>query len=250
MNRIILNFCFGGLLFISACTPTKVFLADEKGKNMKMDASVGSDAATDSIIAPYRRQISSSMDEVLGKTDKEMTLGAPESLLGDWAAETLHAQSEKYYGKPIDFTSVNLHGLRIRSLPKGNISRGKIFEMMPFENSIYVLHGDSAVVSTFFEHMAAKGGWPIAKASYQIKNGKFTNLLINGKPLVGGREYIFVQSDYIANGGDNCTFLKPLKREVLNVLMRDAFIEGAIAQTKAGKLLDAELDNRVLTVNE
>jgi 2',3'-cyclic-nucleotide 2'-phosphodiesterase (5'-nucleotidase family) len=238
------------ILCLCSCNTGKVFLADEKGKNIRMDASAGSDPAADSIIAPYSRQIAASMNEVIGHTVKELTLGEPESLLGDWAAETLHTQSEKYFGKTIDFTTINLHGLRIRSLPKGDVTRGKIFEMMPFENAIYVLHGDSAVVTQFFNHMVTKGGWPIAHATYQIKNGKLFNLKINGQPLRGGREYTFVQSDYIANGGDNCTFLKPLKRDILNVLMRDAFIEGVIAQTKAGKALDAELDNRVLTVNE
>jgi hypothetical protein len=37
-----------------------------------------------------------------------------------------------------------------------------------------------------------------------------------------------------------------MKREDLNKLMRDAFIEGVIETTKQGKLVDAELDNRII----
>jgi hypothetical protein len=54
----------------------------------------------------------------------------------------------------------------------------------------------------------------------------------------------------VANGGDNAFFLKTVKRIELTQLMRDAFLEGAMTTMKAGKLLDAEIDERVKIIKK
>ena len=135
--------------------------------------------------------------------------------------------------------------MRIRSLPKGDITRSKIYELMPFDNALVVLTLDSVAVSQFFNHIAPRGGWPIGGASFEIRNNKAENIKIGGDILRGGRTYTFCVSDYIANGGDSAEFFKNAKRETLDKLMRDAFLEGVVRETKEGKILDAEIDKRI-----
>jgi 2',3'-cyclic-nucleotide 2'-phosphodiesterase (5'-nucleotidase family) len=117
---------------------------------------------------------------------------------------------------------------------------------MPFDNMLVVLTTDSAGVYQFISHMANRGGWPISGVRYSIRESKPENIFVGGQQLRGARQYAFTLPDYVANGGDNCDFLKTMKREDLNKLMRDAFIEGVIETTKQGKLVDAELDNRII----
>lgn len=240
----IIPFLFIGLV---ACKPTRTFLADEKVVHYRLTAtdSIQADPSVEKMILPYRAKIEGLMNEVIGKTAKELTYQNGVSLMGIWATEIILKQSSTYYGKPVDIAAINQGGLRIRSLPKGNITRGLMYELMPFDNALVILTTDSTGIDRFFQFMASKGGWPLAGATYHIHGGKAESIVIKGERLRGGRNYTISLSDYIANGGDSTDFFKSMKREELNKLMRDAFIEGVIDETKKGKLLDADIDNRI-----
>jgi 2',3'-cyclic-nucleotide 2'-phosphodiesterase (5'-nucleotidase family) len=235
----------------TACKPTRTFLADEKVTHYRLTQSdtIVADPSIEAIIKPYRVKLDGQMNAVIGRTAKELTYGDGNSLMGNWACDLILKQANIYYGKKVDFTAINRGGLRIRSLPKGYITRGKMYELMPFDNALVILTLDSAGVAQFFNHISPRGGWPIAGASFKIRNGKAENILIGGEILRGGKKYTFCVSDYIASGGDNADFLKNAKSENLNKLMRDAFIEGVERETKEGKILDAEIDNRIEIVN-
>jgi 2',3'-cyclic-nucleotide 2'-phosphodiesterase (5'-nucleotidase family) len=236
-------------LFTTACKPTRTFLADEKVTRYRLTDTLSTDPSVEALIKPYRAKLEGQMNAVIGRTAKELTYGDGNSLMGNWACDLILKQANIYYGKKVDFTAINRGGLRIRSLPKGDITRGKMYELMPFDNVLVVLTLDSAGVTQFFNHISPRGGWPIAGASFKIRNGKAENILIGGEILRGGKNYTFCVSDYIATGGDNADFLKNAKSENLNKLMRDAFIEGVERETKEGKILDAEVDNRIEIVN-
>ena len=238
-------------LFATACKPSRIFLADEKATRYRVAQSdtLQADPATEAMIQPYRAKLDGLMNEVIGQAAKELSYGDGNSPMGNWACDLMLQQASIYYGKKVDFTAINRGGLRIRSLSKGNITRGKIYELMPFDNALVILTLDSAGVTQFFNHISPRGGWPIAGASFKIRNGKAENILIGGEILRGGKNYTFCVSDYIATGGDNADFLKNAKSENLNKLMRDAFIEGVERETKEGKILDAEVDKRIEVVN-
>ena len=245
--KILLKSFFLIALLTTACKPTRTFLADEKVTRYRLAQSdtLPADPAAEAMIKPYRAKIEGLMNSVIGRTAKELTYGDGNSLMGNWACDLILKQATIYYGKKVDFTAINRGGLRIRSLPKGDITRGKMYELMPFDNALVILTLDSAGVAQFFNHISPRGGWPIAGASFKIRNGKAENILIGGEILRGGRTYTFCVSDYIATGGDNADFLKNAKSENLNKLMRDAFIEGVERETKEGKILDAEIDKRI-----
>jgi 2',3'-cyclic-nucleotide 2'-phosphodiesterase (5'-nucleotidase family) len=190
------------------------------------------------------------MNQVVARTTKELHHFQPISPMGIWAAEAIHQQSSIYAGHKMDITCFGHNGLRIKSLPQGNITRGKLFELMPFDNNLAILEVDSVLLQQFLNLAAFKGGWPVAGASFEIKDKKAQNILIRGEPLRSGKIYKLATSDYVATGGENAFFLKTAQRVILPKLMRDAFIEAALAAMEQGKFLDAQTDDRIKIVQK
>lgn len=209
------------------------------------------DPETEALIGPYRDQLAAEMNQVIGEAAMDLTTGRTESTLGNWYADLLHERSEHYLGKSIDFAIMNSGGIRIPAIPKGPVTKGKIFELMPFDNMMVVVYLDKEHLLEMINHMAAGGGWPVSKTlRYKIREGVPENILLHEKPLADDKIYTVGVSDYLANGGGRCDYLVGQKREDLGVFMRDAIIEYIQLQTKEGKQLEASLDGRVQVLDE
>ena len=66
------------------------------------------------------------------------------------------SETERLLGEPVDFAVINYGGMRIPAIPKGPITRGKIFELMPFDNLLVVVRLDVSILTQFINHMAAR----------------------------------------------------------------------------------------------
>lgn len=210
-------------------------------------------AAEDSIllnqISPYKTKMEKEMNEVLAVSSVAMMKGEPEGALGNFVADlTLKKANEKYSpadGAMIDICMLNNGGLRT-ALPQGEITRGKVFELMPFENSLVVLTISGEKTLKMLEYIAAIGGAPVAGVTMGIKDKKPVNIRVNGQPFDVNRTYKIVTSDYLANGGDKMHFFKePVKTDELNYLLRDAIIEYMKDKHRQGSQLKAETDGRI-----
>jgi 2',3'-cyclic-nucleotide 2'-phosphodiesterase (5'-nucleotidase family) len=235
------------VLVFSCKTSKKNYLADEKASYYRMSQSE-IDSTAEKLIATYRDKMKNEMDETIGVLKTALYKGSPESTLGNWLADLLHKQVEEKYKKPIDFTVLNLGGLRVPSLPEGNITKGNIFELLPFENALCLVEMDSAQVVQLILHITKKGGWPISHARYVIYNLKVKDFKINGYPLTGNKKYTIAMPDYIANGGDNTPIVKELTKINLQLLLREATIDYITKQKM--KPMSAEFDDRIIVVNE
>ena len=131
-------------------------------------------------------------------------------------------------------------------LPSGNITKGMIFELMPFDNFLTVMELKGTVVQQLCDHIAAQGGWPVAGVRFKIFDGKASEILMNDEPLKEERIYQIIISDYLADGGDNLLFLRLEKRTNKGIFIRDAILEYLQEQTSAGKQIAAHLDNRIM----
>ncbi len=208
-------------------------------------------AAIDSLILPYKRQLDTKMNTVIGQSAMVMEKGKPESLLGNWFADVMYEKAKEHFSDSLDFAFQNYGGIRIPSLPKGNINIGKIYELMPFENYLVVIELDSATVQALCDMIAARNGAPVSRhIRFGIANKKAVDIRINGAPLRNNRTYKVVLNNYIANGGDKCDFLKDKKRTELGILLRDAIIEYIKEKTAAGKQIKSKLNNRIYFVEE
>lgn len=171
-----------------------------------------------------------------------------ESTLGNFFCDAVLYETKLLLGKDsllVDAAVFNKGGLR-NSLPKGNITTGHVFELMPFDNELVLLRMSGAQVEDMLSKIAEKGGIPVGGIRMNIDNGKFINVQINGKPFDKSREYWIITSDYLANGGDNYVFFKnALERKNMNVLLRDMIINYCNHTTQQGKTLKPYLDGRI-----
>ena len=231
------------ICFCLACNPvykaTAVQYKDYAVTNLAKDSSFLS------FLQPYTDSVNNSMSAVIGTLAVDMDKRQPEGLLGDFMADAMLTMAQKYYSTTIDIAFVNYGGIRIGYVKAGHLTKGKIFEMMPFDNVIVLQKIKGTVVKEFLDHIAGRGGWPVAGMSMRIKNGKAEDVLIGGKPLDLSATYTLANSDYVANGGDNCEMLKTIPQMNRGVLLRDALIEYVQAFTKQGKPVTVTVQNRV-----
>ncbi len=215
--------------------------------DLNTTAETKGDSTIDAMIEPYKKQLDAKMNEVIGVSEIEMTKALPECTLGNWASDAIYEQSILVSGVDVDFAVVNYGGIRIPALSKGNVSRGKIFELMPFDNLLVVLKVKGDIVQQLFDSMAARGGWPVSnqvKCSFN-KEGVIQSLTISDKPIDKNKIYHIALSDYIANGGDQCSFFKGLPQVETGLLFRDAFLNHINVLTKSGKNLNAKIEGRM-----
>ncbi len=238
------------LLIIGSFTSCKVY-HHASTENVQYDLSstenISSDSEIENLITPYKEKLDAKMNQVIGNAEKELIKHLPECTLGNWASDAIYRQCNKFYKKPIDFAVVNYGGIRIPSLPQGDITTGKIFELMPFDNMMVVLSVKGDIVQQLFESMTLRGGWPVSsnvKCSFKA-DGKIINLSINDNPIDMNKMYQIGLSDYIANGGDQCDFFKGKPQNNTGMLFRDAFLNEVKETQKRGENIDAQIEGRM-----
>ena len=148
------------ILLLTACS-VQYNLVSHSESSMDVKSEKDSLAAT--IIAPYKLAIDSVMNEVLCVSDMEMKKGKPESLLGNFVTDLCLQQ----YADVADICIMNNGGLRA-SLPKGKITRGKIYELMPFENELVVLKLSKYDFLRLLDYLVSRGGEPFSGLSIKM----------------------------------------------------------------------------------
>ncbi|MBK7572275.1 MAG: 5'-nucleotidase C-terminal domain-containing protein [Bacteroidetes bacterium] len=194
-------------------------------------------------LIPYRTKMDSTMNEVLAVSTGSMEKGLPESKLGNFLSDACMSVS-KAHNKTADIAIFNTGGLR-RSLPQGKITRGDVFELMPFENELVILTMNGEDVKKLVNFIAIKGGAPVSGLRLRIQDSVATDIFINDVAFDVTKNYRILTSDYLANGGDSFPFVITLGWDAVNLKVRDALIEYLITQTKIQKEINVELDGRI-----
>jgi len=207
---------------------TYLHLADinEDRYEIEPDNGLEEDEAINAMIAPYKAQLDEKMNRVIGENGEKMYKARPEGELGNWVADIIYAEASKVYEGELDFAVQNHGGLRIPVLDEGPIVVSDIYEVMPFDNELVVIEARGIIIKQLFQRIAQKGGWPVSSQIRFIgtKEGQIESLFINSKPFDEAKIYAFALPDYVANGGDRCTFLENQDQIKFNLLIRDAMI--------------------------
>uniref|UniRef100_UPI003217D7CD 5'-nucleotidase n=1 Tax=uncultured Draconibacterium sp. TaxID=1573823 RepID=UPI003217D7CD len=198
---------------------------------------------------PYKTILEKDMSRVISFSEIEMTKGKPESFLTNFLGDVLLAEGEnvaKAQGLNLipDVSFFNYGGIRT-SLPKGEITVGKIFELMPFENEMVFLELDGKQMQEFLDYVASKGGDSVGGARIRISNNKAKDATIGGRPLNEEESYWLVTNDYVANGGDGLEVLRGSRKFINSrYKIRDAIISNLEAKQKNNEKLTAKIDGR------
>jgi 2',3'-cyclic-nucleotide 2'-phosphodiesterase (5'-nucleotidase family) len=199
---------------------------------------------------PYKTIIEKDMGRIISISEVEMEKNKPESGLTNLLSDLLleegqkEAIQSKLQIKPV-VSYFNYGGIRT-SLPKGEITVGKIFELMPFENEMVFIQLTGEQLQQFYDIVAGKGGDSVGGVRFIISKGEAKNVVIDGEKLISDKKYWMVTNDYSANGGDDLVvFTQRLELINSRKKIRDIIISNFEERQKNGAVLNENLDGRI-----
>jgi 2',3'-cyclic-nucleotide 2'-phosphodiesterase (5'-nucleotidase family) len=200
----------------------------------EITSDLSSDKNIENYIQPYKYHVDSDLSAILAYCPEnlEKSKGKWQTNIGSYLADiTLVASStvfEKREGKKVDICLLNHGGIR-SIIPKGSVTARNAFEVMPFENSAFVLALNGSVLEKMAQYIIdEKKPHPLAGMTFTIdKKNNPIAIMVQGKPLQMDKIYYVVTSDYLSNGGDNMNFFKEksaifdLDYKLRNILIDD-----------------------------
>lgn len=246
-KRSLVAVLFALLLFVSGCT-----VYHSTGNITYTSYRVGAKPTSDSLVQrmlqPYSDSVNRNMNAFIAELTTDLDKAQPEGTLGNIMADAMFTMAEQTFGKRPDAAFMNYGGIRLNNIKAGTITRGKMYELFPFDNLLVLLTLKGDVFKQFLDHIASRGGWPVAGMTMQIKDRKAVNVMVGGIPLQSDKNYTIAIGDYTANGGDDAAMLKDIPQENKGYLMRDALIEYFASFSKQGKKISVVKENRVSNV--
>jgi 2',3'-cyclic-nucleotide 2'-phosphodiesterase (5'-nucleotidase family) len=219
-----------GLLLV-ACSPTYTL---QSYNDEVIGIQAGVDSTILAIINPYQVKIEDQMNEVLTYTKNDLEKGKPQSTIGNFVTDLCLNYADAH------ICVMNNGGLRT-TISKGEITRGKLYELMPFENELVVLELNKDDYIGLLNYIGSRGGEPFSGITIAInKDGK---ILSNSWPVnfEKGEKVRVLTSDYLANGGDEMSFFHGKEQQKVGLKLRDAIID----YCSKTDTIDVQLDNRI-----
>ena len=237
MKKLKLFLYFIVLIVLCACaTSMSQVLTLIKAKNIPIDENTPQEATIENFIAPYRQHVDNEMNKVLAQNAQDLVkdrnnppLNMPISnFFADAIYETIAPYYKQRTGQTIDFVLLNFGGIR-SDLPKGDITMGSAYNLMPFENEMVVLTMSGEKVQELADYLIKhRLPHPLSKqVQLQITHdGKITHFTIHGKPFNPKATYLVATSDYLMYGGDAMYFFSnALKTDMLDYKVRNVLID-------------------------
>ena len=227
----LLRYCIF-LVILSACTH-HLHVSEVKTSHYELKTSKN-DSITDLSVLPYKEKLDKEMNQVVAYSDSALTRDGFESSLGNFvlmaAEDYINSSRKTYTGNSVII--LNRGGLR-NNLPKGEITKGNIFELMPFDNEIAILKISGEKFKECITAMIKEKKLISRNLVLLVKNTEPEEITIFKKPLNINEDYFIITTDYLAMGGDNCNFFgKPISYENTGIKLRDAIISYCESLTK------------------
>lgn len=221
------------LLF--ACHPTYIL---ESYDEELIAVEVEIDSTILKIITPYQDGIEDEMSKVITYTKKNLEKGKPQSTIGNFVTDLCLNYANA------DICIMNNGGLRT-SIDKGEVTKGKLYELMPFENELVLLELDKYDYIKLLNYIEYRGGEPFSGITITMnQDGKIVD---HSWPVNfdNGDKITVLTSDYLANGGDNMSFFEGKSQRKVGIKLRDAIID----YCSKIDTLDISIDNRITIIN-
>lgn len=210
MNKSLM---FGALLscMIAVCSCSSHYHLQEVTRSRllvssRLDEHPDIDATR--FLEPYKMQVDTLMKPVVGRVAQYMAAQRPESLLSNLLSDILVWGGRDFNEHP-DFAVYNMGGMRA-ALSKGEVTKGDIIDVAPFENKICFLTLPGSKVIELFQQIARVGGEGVSHSVRMImdKDGKLLDVTIGGKTINPQTEYRIATLDYLAQGNDHLDAFK------------------------------------------
>ena len=232
---------------------------DENNEIIGIEASVDNiyerkdelpvDEEAEKIYNKYYDEVQPILGEVIGEAAEEFDHTADNvTLLGRWVAETMMEQTNS------DIAITNGGGLR-RTLEKGPITMGDMYEIMPFDNYLVTFDLKGEDVKKAIDH---------GILNPEIRDGQFAGLIVeydknkefqnritdiklqDGTPLEMDKYYKVVVNDFMFTGGDKYDFSNAINVNETYIPIR----EGLVDAIKEAKVITPKPVDYLIEVSE
>lgn len=213
------------LTLLMGCHPTlQVSKIQYSGYSVSKNRSV--DSSYIKMLSSYSDSVNKTMNEYLVQNERDLIKETPNSTLGNFLADAYLWAAKNKVDSRAEMAFMNHGGVRINRLAQGNITRGMIYEVMPFDNVLVLVEVKGNILREYLNRIAYEGGGGgISGVSMKINDKKATDIMVNGLPLDENRTYFMVNSDYQVDGGGGFTAFKNLKQIRSGYLQRDAILD-------------------------
>lgn len=225
------------LLILSIGCKTQYKPVQSRFTNLKVGAGTDSSRTpliTERFLKPYRKGIQDSFSKVLTTTPIAMVKKRPGGSLGNLVTSAMLGYYYQYMDThkkkdgelPPCFVLMNYGGIRLKEIPKGPITVGKIFELLPFENTIVQIEISGSTLANLLRTINKTGGWPSLDVNfpYESENEQENKSTASLEEIAAEPSVLLITNNYIAQGGDNCSVLKTLPQQDSQILLRNAVI--------------------------
>jgi 2',3'-cyclic-nucleotide 2'-phosphodiesterase (5'-nucleotidase family) len=229
-----INFCLLTTFTITNCATKPLHTTAIEATNIPLDPKFEENVEILNFIAPYKNNVDTDMGKVLTYSTVvyDKAIGKWQTNIGDLFATFIQELGNPIYesrtGNSIDMCLLNNGGLRA-VIPQGEIRTRNAFEVMPFENSLYVaeLKGETIYKMVDFLLYDKK---PHPLHDIQIIVDQATNkpksIKIKGQEVQKDKIYHVATNDYLVNGGDYMSFFNDaVKKHDLDYKMRNMTID-------------------------
>lgn len=211
--------------------------------NYRIESSGVAAASLTTLLKPYQDSVQRRMSDVLGESAQLLEKKIRDNSLGYFMADAYLFMATKRFNQPVDAAFMNFGGIRLNELPAGKITRGKIFELMPFDNLLLLQKLSGRILRQYLDTLAREEAIVVSGITLTVTNKSVKNVRIGGMPLDENREYLVAHSDYTISTSD---LLKSLPVQNIGYLQRDALIGYISWHSQQGKKVGVDNLNRVM----
>ncbi|HUV84161.1 MAG TPA: 5'-nucleotidase C-terminal domain-containing protein, partial [Methanosarcinales archaeon] len=197
-----------------------------------------------STIAPIKNEVVGKASVTLAHNTKEVQV----TLMGQWSTDVMKNVAKA------DIAIQNGGGLR-RDIPAGDVTMGIMYELMPFDNTLFTFELTGKQVKAALEHgimpeTFAPGQFSGVIVKYDSSKAKGERIvevkMLDGSLLDENKIYKIVTNDFQAGGGDGYVMFKEGKNQIdtsipiRDVLVNEIKAKGTIAPVDDGRMIDVK----------
>ncbi len=188
-------------------------ITNYQGDTVPLADTISTNTEIQQFINEKEQQLKNQMDKKIGVLVNDIPMTQNKDFcshpcpIGDFITQTLLKKIQN-----IDVVLINSGAIRA-GLPKGEITQKNLLQMMPFDGTLVSVRMSGENLKKYLEHglnhfqenqrtntfLQMAGG----QYDFDLKTGKITSLIINGKPVQPTKIYRIVLLLFLAKGGDN-----------------------------------------------
>ena len=231
-------------LFLLTSCQRAVKVSSVQTTAIPVDASSDSvqDLAYTAYLEPTKEALEREMNVQIGYAPERLWVRGPECPMLNWATDALWEAAKKVYPGRVDIAIVNMGGMRC-DWPAGPITKGQVFELMPFDNELVVLTLKGEDILALCESFAQYGGQGVAGMRVKTVDGRLADVQVAGRAVNPNALYTVATSDYLSGGTDH---MDALTRYVdywkSDLLIRDLYLEAVQTQDTIRSAVDGRME--------